>query len=102
MSQSEPEELMIYPRADITISAVAHDFRFPRFWYDRAERARGRIYKADNYEKAYVFSGELDSLGGKLCDFAQKLFTRLVEVANTSGINGPSDWAEEQTRAGIA
>src|SRR6266581_5478237 len=99
MSQIECQELTIDPRADTTISSVAHEYKFPATWYRKANRARQTIIEAANYNKGYVFAGELDKLRDKLCGFAHELFTRLTDVANESGIKNPYDWAEAKTRA---
>src|SRR5438093_7698927 len=100
MSKSDCQELRIDPRADTTISTVAHEFKFPATWYRKANRARQTI-EAPNSDKGYVFSRELDKLRDKLCGFARKLFARLTGLANESGIDRSSDWAEAQTWAGI-
>src|SRR2546426_6828777 len=99
MSQIECQELTIDPRADTTISTVAHEYKFPATWYRKANRARQTI--AVNYDKGYVFSRELDKLRDHLFGFARELFARLTGLANESGIDRSSDWAEAQTWVGI-
>jgi hypothetical protein len=99
MNQSDCQELPIAPRAEEIITTVAQEFKFPAAWYRKADRARQTIAASD--DKGYVFSRELDKLRDHLRGFAQKLFARLTDLAKQSGIDGPCDWAEAQTWAGI-
>src|SRR5438552_1687465 len=107
MSQSESESLTVDRRAENTIKIVEQEFRFPAFWYGSAGRAREAIRHAEdnhapNYEKADIFKRELNLLRDHLCNFAKELFAGLIDLAKQSGIDGPCDWAQEQTRAEIA
>ena len=103
MSQTECKVLTIDARANTTISSVERKFRFPAIWYRRADRARQGISgKTGNYAKSAVFRRELNLLRDHLCKYARELFASLLEVANESGSDRPSDWAEAQTRARIA